>query len=112
MSPRRSNTLAYWHAGGSIESRSGQIIPQRAVRLFVFYVREALEGLERDDLSGATYCARCSLEIASAIIDCEAWNRSAIDRSIRLTHEFSRLWLSDAIIVKKLLNILDRLRQS
>ena len=109
MSPQRSNVLAYWHAGGSIESRSGQISRQRAVRLFVFYVREALDGFERGDAAGALYCARSSLEIADAIAECEAWSRSAAYPDVRLTGEFSRLWLSDAFIVKKLLNNLDRL---
>jgi hypothetical protein len=31
---------------------------------------------------------------------------------VRVTHEFSRLWLSAAFIVKKFLNILDRLERS
>ncbi|HXQ16834.1 MAG TPA: hypothetical protein VN814_19645 [Caulobacteraceae bacterium] len=112
MSPQRSSRLAYWHAGGAIESRAGSMTLQRAAELFVFYVREALRGFERGDTGGAIYCARSSLEIAHAIIECEAWNRSAVYPGVRLTHEFSRIWLSDALIVKKLLNILDRLGQN
>ena len=112
MSPRRRGPLAYWHCGGAIESRSGPILHQNAVELFAFYVREALAGFERDDVRAASYCARCSLEIAAAIGACEAWRRSTAAADVRATHEFSRLWLSDAFIVKKLLNILDRLELS
>jgi hypothetical protein len=113
MSPQRRGILAYWHSGGAIESRSGPIAARRAVELFAFYVREALAGFERGDAGAATHCARCSLEIAAAIGECEGWRRStnaAADG--RATHEFSRLWLSEAYIVKKLLNILDRLELS
>jgi hypothetical protein len=112
MSPQRSSRLGYWHTGGAIESRSGPMTRQRAVGLFVFHVREALDGFERGDVGGATYCARSSLEIANAIIECEAWRRSAGDPGVRATHEFSRVWLTNAFIVKKLLNILDRRGQT
>ena len=113
MSPRRPGPLAYWHSGGAIESRSGPIVRQRAAELFAFYVREALAGFERGDSGAATYCARCSLEIAAAVGECEGWRRStAAADDVRATDEFSRLWLSEALIVKKLLNILDRLELS
>jgi hypothetical protein len=109
MSPQRRGPLAYWHSGGAIESRSGPIAAQRAVALFAFYVREALAGFERGDSGASNYCARCSLEIAAAIGECEGWRRATAAADGRATHEFSRLWLSEALIVKKLLNILDRL---
>jgi hypothetical protein len=112
MAPQRSGPLGYWHAGGAIESRSGPMTGQRSVGLFAFYVREALDGVGRGDVGGAIYCARSSLEIANAIIEREAWKRSAGDPGVRVTDEFSRLWLSDAFIVKKLLNILDRLERN
>jgi hypothetical protein len=109
MSPQRRAPLAYWHSGGAIESRSGPITGQRAVELFAFYVREAFAGFERGDSGASTYCARCSLEIAAALGECEGWRRSTAAADNRATHEFSRSWLSEAYIVKKLLNILDRL---
>jgi len=109
MSPHRSGPLAYWHCGGAIESRAGAITLQRAVSLFAFYGDEALAGLARGDNRAAIYCARSSLEVAAAIIDCLAWRRSAGATDVRAPHEFSCLWLSEAFIVKKLLNILDRL---
>ena len=108
MSPQTPGRLGYWHSGGAIESRSGPMSRQRVVGLFAFYVREALDGFERGDVWGAIYCARSSLEIAHAIIQCEAWKRSAGDPGVRVTDEPSRLWLTNAFIVKKLLNILDR----
>jgi hypothetical protein len=108
MSPQRSGRLGYWHAGGAIESRAGSMSRQRAIGLFAFYAREALDSFERGDVGGAIYCARSSLEIADAIIECEAWKRSAGDLGVRVTDEFSRIWLTNAFIVKKLLNILDR----
>ena len=112
MSPQRSGRLAYWHAGGAIESQTGSMTRGRAVGLFVFYIRETLEGFERGDIAGAVYCARSSLQIADAIVACEAWRRSAGDPGVRATHEFSRVWLTNAFIVKKLLNILDRRGQT
>jgi hypothetical protein len=113
MSPQCRAPLAYWHSGGAIETRSGPIARQRAVELFAFYVRDALAAFERGDSGAATYCARCSLEIAAAIGDCEGWRRStAAADEVRATDEFSRIWLSEALIVKKLLNILDRLELS
>jgi hypothetical protein len=112
MSPQRVKRLGYWHAGGSIESRSGQISRQRAIELFAFYAHEAISGSERGDAGGAIYCARCSLEIADAVIESEIWNRSAAPAGVRATREFSGVWLRNAFIVKKLLNILDRLERS
>jgi hypothetical protein len=112
MSPQHSGRLGYWHVGGAIESRTGSVTRQRAVGLFVFHLRAALGGFERGDVGGAIYCARRSLEIANAIIAWAAWNRAAGELGVRATHEFSRLWLTNAFIVKKLLNILDRLERT
>jgi hypothetical protein len=108
MSPERRNTKAYWHAGGSIESRYGPLTADRAVGLFAFYACEAIAGFERGDLSAARYCAGSSLEVADAIIESEVWNRSAAAMGARAAGEFSPLWLTHAFIVKKLLNNLDR----
>jgi hypothetical protein len=112
MRSQRSGPLAYWHSGGAIESRSGPIAHQRAVELFAFYVSEAIAGFERGDCGASIYCARCSLEIAAAIGACEGWRRSTAAADVRATHDFSLLWLSEAFIIKKLLNILDRLELS
>ena len=108
MSPHRSGPLAYWHCGGAIESRSGPITLERAVNLFAFYGHEALAGCARGDDRAATYCVRSSLDIAAAIIASLAWRRATGATDVRASHEFSRLWLSEAFIVKKLLNNLDR----
>ena len=108
MSPQRRSGKAYWHAGGSIESRSGPMTHDRSVILFQFYAREAIAGFERGDRGATLYCAVASLELADAIIEYEAWMRSAAPAGVRATHEFSRLWLTHAFIVKKLLNNLDR----
>ena len=108
MSPERGNTKSYWHAGGSIESRSGPITADRAVGLLAFYACETIAGLERGDLRAALYCAASSLEIADAVVESVVWNQSTAPMGARPTGEFSRLWLTHAFIVKKLLNNLDR----
>jgi hypothetical protein len=77
MSPQRSGRLAYWHAGGAIETRSGPITPQRAAALCRFLAEEALASVLRGDLAAGAFCARTSQEVADAIVECEAWRRSA-----------------------------------
>jgi hypothetical protein len=77
MSPRSSGILAYWHSGGSIESRSGALGDWRAVQLLAFYASETLARLQAQDVRAASYCARMSCEVAAAIIAAAEWRRIA-----------------------------------
>jgi hypothetical protein len=77
MSPQSSGLLAYWHSGGSIESRSGALSDRRAVQLLAFYTSETLAGFQAQDAWVTSYCARMSREVAAAIIAADAWRRIA-----------------------------------
>jgi hypothetical protein len=112
MNPHREGPLAYWHCGGTIESRSGPLSQQRAVQLFVFYAVHALAAFEAEDAGAAVFCARMSLEVAAARIAAEIWKRANSAADTRARHEFSELWLRNGFIVKELLNYLDTLRRS
>ena len=112
MNPHREGPLAYWHCGGTIESRSGVLSPRRAARLFVFYAAQSLAGFEAEDADAAIFCGRMSLEVAAAMLAAGAWKRANCAADIRVRHEFSELWLRNAFIVKELLNYLDTLRRS
>jgi hypothetical protein len=77
VSPQSSGALAYWHSGGSIESRSGALSDRRAVQLLAFYASETLAGIQVRDAQVASYCARMSREVAAAIVAAGAWRRIA-----------------------------------
>jgi hypothetical protein len=77
MSPKSSGALAYWHSGGSIESRLGALSDRRAVQLLAFYAAEALAGFRTQDVRTVSYCARMASELAAATIAAGAWRRIA-----------------------------------
>jgi hypothetical protein len=77
MSPPSLGALAYWHSGGSIESRSGALSDRRAVQLLAFYASEAVASFQAHDDRAASFCARMSREMAAAIIAAVAWRRIA-----------------------------------
>jgi len=93
MSPQRSGSLAYWHSGGGIESRCGPITPSRALELFQFHVAAMFTGLERRDGGAVMYCARASLDIASAIVAANAWEAASGAAPVRVSHENAATWL-------------------
>jgi hypothetical protein len=113
MTPHRIGPPSCWHSGGNIERCSGGLSRRRAVRLFAFYVREALAGFAENDAAKAIFCARNSLELAEAICEAELWGRAAAppaaDCEARVRRENSREWLTNASTVKELLNYLDSL---
>jgi hypothetical protein len=96
MSPHRSGPLAYWHSGGTIESRLGQLSRSRAGALCRFFAGEVIAAVDRRDDAAVIFCARALSEIGSAIVAADAWRAASARRQVRVSHESAALWLRKA----------------
>ncbi len=81
MSPKGAGALAYWHCGGTVESRSGPLAPEAARRLLALHA-ELAAACDAGDLA-AIFCNRMRLQIAAAIAAADAWRAAAASSCVR-----------------------------
>jgi hypothetical protein len=81
MTPK-SPFRSCWHAGGSIERRSGSLTRRRAVELVQFHLSEAEARQQAGDRAGATYCLCAAIDLVAALCEASTWRHASGARRV------------------------------